>query len=291
VGSKRTLVLLSALVIGVIAAGALYFYVNGIEDRAFKGTQPVLVWVAKQDIPAGTAGEAAAPFIIQKKVPLDVRPATAITDPSTIVGKVAKINLVAGQVVVSDMFAQKSDVVQSTFADRLGKDRVAVTVSVDQVHGVSGLLQPGDHVTLMVVTTGDQSAVANGAAPGAPTTTVKDAPANAASLGEVHFLYQNVQILAVGTNLGGAPAPSGTGTTPVTAAASGLMTFAVPPDAAARIALTGSELYLALEPNNYTPVSVSPINWSNVFKTAGLAIPLPTTVAPAAPTTPTTAKG
>ncbi len=272
-GSKRTLVLLAALVVGVVAAGALYFYVNGIENRAYKGTQPVLVWVVKQDIPAGTAGAAAQPYIQQKKVPLDVRPATAITDPSTIVGKVAKINLVAGQVVVSDMFAEQTDVLQSTFADRLGAGRVAMTVSVDQVHGVSGLLQPGDHVTMMVVLTGAEAAAAAGNS--TTTTTVQGKANTGGDLGEIRFLYQNVEILAVGTNIG---TPTPAGQTAVTASASGLLTFAVPPDAAARIALAGSQLYLALEPKDYTPTSLDPYNWENLFDTGGLlAPPIPTT--------------
>ena len=86
-GSKRTLVLLAALVIGVVAAGALYFYVNGIEDRAYKGTQPVLVYVIEQDIPAGTSGQNAQPVNVQKKIPLDVRPATAVTDASVIIAR------------------------------------------------------------------------------------------------------------------------------------------------------------------------------------------------------------
>lgn len=257
-GSKRTLVLLAALVVGVVAAGALYFYVNGIENRAYKGTQPVLVWVVKQDIPAGTPGAAAQSFIGQKKVPLDVRPATAITDPSTIVGKVAKINLVAGQVVVADMFAEQTDVLQSTFADRLGPGRVAVTVSVDQVHGVSGLLQPGDRVTMMVVLTGAEAAAASG---DSTTTTVKGAPSGA-DLGQIRFLYQNVEILAVGTNIGTA---SPAGNTAVTASSSGLITLAVSSEAAARIALAGSQLYLALEPKNYTPSSVADVGWGNEF--------------------------
>ena len=286
-GSKRTLVLLAALVVGVVAAGALYFYVNGIENRAYKGTQPVVVWVVKQNIPAGTSCAAAQPAIGQKKVPLDVRPATAITDPSTIVGKVAKINLVAGQVVTSDMFAEQTDVLQSTFADRLGVGRVAVTVSVDQVHGVSGLLQPGDRVTMMVVLTGAEAGAASGNS--TTTTTVQgQAPTQGADLGEIRFLYQNVEILAVGTNIG---TSNPSGNTQVTAASSGLITFAVPADAAARIALVGAQLYLALEPKDYTPTSLDPYNWNNVFDTGGqLSPPIPTTTTIAVSTS-TTAHG
>ncbi len=56
------------------------------------------------------------------------------------------------QIVTTDMFADPS-VVQSTFSDRLEKindeDQVAMTISVDQIRGVAGLLQPGDFVNIM----------------------------------------------------------------------------------------------------------------------------------------------
>jgi hypothetical protein len=80
----------------------------------------------------------------------------------------------------------------------------------------------------------------------------------------------------------------------VTASASGLITFAVPPDAAARIALAGSQLYLALEPKDYTPTSLDPYNWQNLFDTGGqLVPPIPTTTTtlPDSSTTSTTAHG
>ena len=282
-GSKRTLVLLAALVIGVVAAGALYFYVNGIESRAYKGTQPVLVYVIEQNIPAGTSGQNAQPVIAQKKIPLDVRPATAVTDPSIIIGKVAKTDLVQGQVLVQGMFVDQVDAVQSTFADRLGKGRVAMTVSVDQVHGVSGLLQPGDHVTMMVVLDASQAAAAKGD-PNAVVTTI----AGGAALGSIQFLYQNVEILAIGTNIG-TPQPANVAAAP----SSGLITFAVPAAAAARIALVNSQLYLALEPTGYTATSLDPINYASLFKTDNLLTPeattTTTTIALAA--TSTTVKG
>lgn len=281
-GSKRTLVLLAALVIGVVAAGALYFYVNGIEDRAYKGTQPVLVYVIEQDIPAGTSGQNAQPVIVQKKIPLDVRPATAVTDASVIIGKVAKTDLVQGQVLVQGMFVDQVDAVQSTFADRLGKGRIAVSVSVDQVHGVSGLLQPGDHVTMMVVLDAIQAA-ATKADPNAPVSTLPQDQGGA--LGSIQFLYQNVEILAIGTNIG-TPQPANAQVAP----SGGLITFAVPPAAAARIALVNSQLYLALEPTGYTATSMDPVDYPSLFKTDLLTPDTTTTtttiaLVPAAPDT------
>ena len=54
---------------------------------------------------------------------------------------------------MTDMFADPASV-SSSFSDRLEKindeDQVAITINVDTVHGVAGLLQPGDYVNVMV---------------------------------------------------------------------------------------------------------------------------------------------
>src|SRR5947209_16544642 len=82
----------------------------------------------------------------------------------------------------------------------------AVTVSVDQIHGVGNLLFPGDQVDIMV----------------------KDEKA------QTRLLYQNVDILFIGAN--GAPQAGDTaGTAPATGSGSGVITFAAPVDAAERI--------------------------------------------------------
>ena len=66
-------------------------------------------------------------------------------------GKVALTKLSAGQIVVDGMFVEPR-VAQVTAAQRIPAGQVAVTVSVDQVAGVAGLLVPGDKVNIMVST-------------------------------------------------------------------------------------------------------------------------------------------
>ena len=54
--SRRTLILVGAIAVGVIAALLLYNYVQGIEDRANNNAKRVDVFVAKADIVRGHAG-------------------------------------------------------------------------------------------------------------------------------------------------------------------------------------------------------------------------------------------
>jgi len=187
----------------------------------------VQVFVVKKDVPKGTAGEQALSNELVKagSAPQEFRPATALTDINAIRGKVALTNLSAGQIVVDGMFVDPK-VAQVTAAQRVPAGQVAVTVNIDQVHGVAGLLTPGDKVNMMIAD--------------------KD--------GKEKLLYQNVNILFIGSTA--APQPGETQA--AAAAASSLITFAVPPAAAEKIALVGSSLYLTLVPPDNQPVPVPP---------------------------------
>jgi pilus assembly protein CpaB len=115
---------------------------------------------------------------------------------------------------------------------------VAVTISVDQVKGVAGLLVPGDKVDMMV---------ANGP--------------------NLQMLFQNVNILFIGSTA----APQAGETQAVAPAASNLITFAVPPLAAQKIAQVaqGTGIYLVLVPPDNQPTPVPPVTPANLF-TGGL---------------------
>ena len=142
--SRRTLILIAAVLVGAVAAYALLTYVGGIEDEANDNAERVEIFKIVQDIPKGTFGDEAFAqgFIEQDEIAKEYRPATAITDPSQIDGLVAISDLAANQVVVTNQFVTQQDSL-STFSQLLKNNEVAITISVDQVRGVAGLLVPG----------------------------------------------------------------------------------------------------------------------------------------------------
>jgi Flp pilus assembly protein CpaB len=279
VGSKRMVILIAAVVVGALAAVALYSYVNGIEDRAYQGADRVSVYVVKGRISANTTGETAINqgLLVAKPVPRDLMPATAVVNPETIQAKFAKTDLEPGQIVVGSMFVDKVDTTSSWVA-QLGADEVAVMINLDQVRGMAGILHPGDHVTMLVSLDGTE-----GQAPGS-------APAAGASaLGgtgpSMRFLYSNVYVLAVG-----ATGVSTTGNDAVPAA--GPITFKMPLKAAEKVMLANSKIYLVLEPANFVPKDSdvsTVVDWTQIFqgeKTPYPDQPATTTTAPAAGTNP-----
>jgi Flp pilus assembly protein CpaB len=234
-GTRRTVILVAAIVIAAIAAVAIYSYLNNVQNRAYNNAKLVTVYRVQKDIKKGLPGEQAIDGGSIKKdvIPQNYRPTTALTESNinTIRGKVALSDLSAGQVLVDGMFVEPRQA-QVSFAQRIPAGQVAVSISVDTVHGVANLIAAGDQVNILA--------------------TAPD--------GE-RFLFQNVNVLAIGST----PAPQPGETTATTApAGGGLITFAVPAIAAAKIAIAGG-IYLTLVPPGNQPVAVPPVNPGNLF--------------------------
>lgn len=239
-GTRRTLIIVIAVVVGAIAALATYLYVSSAQDRAYHHAKLVQVFKVNKAIPKGTTGDDAIKNELIKtgKIPQEFRPGTAITSTASIKGKVALTALSPGEIIVDGQFVDPRTA-QVTASQRLPAGQVSVTVSVDSVNGVGGNLFPGDKVNLLVTDKND------------PTNPVK-------------VLYQNVNILFIGQVAAPQPGETQAVTTPGT----GVITFAVPPDAASRIVFASQQLgglYLSLVPPDNKPVQVPPVNKGNAF--------------------------
>lgn len=224
-----------AVILAAVAGATTFLYVRGVEARAFGQAELVEVFVVTKSVPKGLPGEQAiGEFVKASRIPRKFRPATALTDPTSINGKVALTELSVNTVLVEGQFVDPRQA-QVTFSQRIPAGHVAITVSVDQVRGVAGLLVPGDKVNILVAEGGTQ-----------------------------RVLFQNVNVIAIGTTA----APQAGETAAVANPGSGLITFAVPPEAASRIAYAsqqGGGIYLTLVPLDNQPAPVPPVNAGNLF--------------------------
>ncbi|MDZ7677803.1 MAG: Flp pilus assembly protein CpaB [Acidimicrobiales bacterium] len=252
--SRRTLILIAAIAVGAIAAFALYNYVQGIEDRAYEEAERVEVFKVDRNIPQGFPGAEAVEerYIVRSEIPREFLPANAVNDPDQIVGLVALNELSANQVLVDGMFVDPS-VALISFAERIDPEEATVTISVDQVGGVAGLLVPGDKVN-MLVSAGlheypEDQLPPVGTGPGTPNSPgleFIEIPYDS----HARYLYQAVEILAIGQSP--VPQPGETVDAAEVAGQSGLITFAVPPEAVQRI-VAASGIYLSLVNPEYEP--------------------------------------
>jgi pilus assembly protein CpaB len=244
--ARRTLILIVALAIGTVAAVSAVLYLNSVQSRANGDARLVRVYKVANAIPKGTTGDAAIGhnLIVAASIPEKFFPESAVTDLNVIKGKVAPVDLAPGQILVANQFVERSVATTSFSTTNVPSGQVAVTISMDSVRGVAGLVVPGDKVDLMG--TFQQ--------PGGGTYT--------------HFFYQDVNVVAIGASA----APTAGNTSPATNPGSGLFTFAVPPDAAERIVMASQKdsIYLALVPPDDAPSAIAPVQDTQVDQATGL---------------------
>lgn len=235
-----------AIALAVVASAAVYTGLHSAQQKAAKNARLTSVYVLKGIVPRNESAAAAylQGLIKPTRLPLEFVPAGAVTDLAAIRNREAEFNLPAGEVVVSAMFVTPQ-AGSSLAAETVPKGDVAVTVSVNQAEGVAGLIEPGDKVDILVNVDGDLEA----------------------------YLYQLVPVLGVNTTLVPLPAkePVAAQTKAVTEATD-LITFAVPREAASRIAQAGSGgggvtggLFLALVGAEDAAVPVTTISGSDLI--------------------------
>ena len=284
--SRRTAILIVAIAVGIIAVFLIVQYVNGIQNQANNDNTLVQAFVATDNIARGTDGGQAynEKKIEQKTVASQFRPATAIQSADAIQSKVAVFPIAPGTIIVDGMFVDQTQVIVS-FRERLrNRNHVAISIRADSMHGVGGFLVPGDEVNMMVYQDNSSVLTALTAPPGGaksqllPEFNIKP-KASEAYIGAggpqwlvisktARYMYQKVQVLAVGSNqlLGpgeqASDASKTGGTTTTTQNDASLITLSVPPLAAQWIA-TGQTIdngfYLSLVAQGYDPAPWQPL--------------------------------
>jgi Flp pilus assembly protein CpaB len=165
--------ILLGVIAAVIAAIALLVYLNHYRNSV---TQPALqVLVAKRTIPKGTSGDVLAKstgFYEVAQVPRGQVETGAITDTSTLAGKVALADINPNSQLTVDQFGAASGL-----EPQLSKTQRAVVVPLGSPQAVGGQISAGSHVDVWI-TTGSQGA-------------------NGVSRPISKLLYQNMDVIAV----------------------------------------------------------------------------------------------
>ena len=245
--NRRMIIVIGAVAGAALAAVATWSYLQGADRRAYADASLVRVFRVTKPINKGAAGAEAIDhrFIASDLIPQKFRPPTALNDVNLIRGKVALTSLPVGQIVVDGQFVDPK-VASSSFAQRIPAGQVAISVEVDHVRGVAELIEPGDKVNILTLSTDGE-----------------------------RMLLQNVDVIAVGRTPApqpGDPAPANKDAAAANAGR-GLITFAVPVTAASRIAYatTGpvskdTGVYLTLVPPDNQAAPIPVINPGNLYQ-------------------------
>lgn len=247
---KRTTGLVASVVLAALASLALISYMNGVESRAFAGAETLEVWVASADIPAGTSAEQAKANgqLATTRLPRKALATGAIGSLAQIAGKVAAVNIVRGEQILTSRFVERGTGGAGLV---IPKGRQAMSLEVESPPGVAGFVHAGSHINVLAHV---DIVGANGSAVEPQT----------------QFVIQNIEVLAVGTRVveaadDGARAEAGR---QQELSDSVLLTLAVTPNEAEKLgfAILEGEIYITLLPDDAAPAKTSGRNRRNEFR-------------------------
>jgi pilus assembly protein CpaB len=205
-----------ALAAVIIAAGIIVLALNRYRHSVNTSNSVESVLVANKPIEKGTPGAtlvAQGMYAPAKVLEKRVSPG-ALTDAAALSGRVAVTNILPGQQLTLTDFAYGGGV-----ATELAANQRAIAIPLDASHGLSGILQTGDHVDVY-------------------------SGFNAAAGAQVKLLISNVLVLEAG--VGGSSGVVGGGNS------SGQVVLAVNTNQAAEIAYASDngKIWLVLRPGN-----------------------------------------
>lgn len=137
---------IAALVLAVIGTVLLIVYVQGADNRAAQGLEPVDVLIVKEPVPAGTKAEDLNKFVELEAIPQSAVPAGALEGLKDQVGKVTAVDLEPGEQVLTSRLIDPRQLVPGTVPVPDGMEEVTVLLSPERLLG--GRIEAGDTVTI-----------------------------------------------------------------------------------------------------------------------------------------------
>jgi len=152
--------LLVALILAGLAAWAVWNYLQNVERDILKDQEIVEVFVAGEAILEGTDGaillsdfNSGGELIVQDQDQVEDVPEGAITTEeqlrTVLTGKVAAGPVSAGSILTESQWTTiTSDIIP--LAEEIPSGKQAMTISVDNIRGVNGFVEPGDRVNMII---------------------------------------------------------------------------------------------------------------------------------------------
>lgn len=144
---RRILGIVLAVLLAAVGTGLLVLYVKGAERRALAGVELADVLVVQEAVEKGTAAEDLGDRVGVEPVARKLVAEGAVADVEELEGRVAAVDLVPGEQVVSDRFAEPAAFQAGGVDVPEGLQVVTVALSADRT--VGGHISPGDTVGVL----------------------------------------------------------------------------------------------------------------------------------------------
>jgi Flp pilus assembly protein CpaB len=182
--SRRTVVLLVALLLSAVASFSVWRYLTTVEDNVRSDISEVVVYRASATIPEGTSG-AEARASIERSTDLAVNvdfPGTRIvcegpvnrdapdvdftlcednpSDLSAVLDGNFTVGLISqGQLITTDLFVPATEIATDKLSAQIPQGKVAIAISPGNVGSVGGLVTPDDRVNVLATFRLDTSTI------------------------------------------------------------------------------------------------------------------------------------
>ena len=178
---NRRNIVIAVVLVGALAVGLIVYGVLLTPHKA--AVPPRNVVIAAMNIPAHAS-------IVSTMVTTEQRPADqvepdAYADPSDAIGQIAVNDIPQGAEITPTRLAHPAPPPQGL---QVAVGLRAITIPIDNVKGIAGLLQPGDHVDVLA------------------------SPPRTAGAARAFAIVRDARVLAVGQSLGPSPSPIGVST-------------------------------------------------------------------------------
>lgn len=246
--TRRAIAFIIAAILAIIAAIAVFSYLQGVEQQAATEADQVVGYVATERIEPGTLADTAIQrgAVEERDIPRSLLAEGAVTDLNQVTGRTVQEVILPGDQLVSDRFAAPGAGVQVL---AIPPDHQAMSVEVAIPPGVAGFLREGDHINVIAyldvpVEDGEVVAVED------PETGEQEVQTETEQ--RAQFVVQDVEVLAVGQRV--APDEENPAGTTTESVQSILLTVAVTPMEAERLtfATLDGQIYLTLLPEDET---------------------------------------
>ncbi|MHB1571902.1 MAG: Flp pilus assembly protein CpaB [Solirubrobacteraceae bacterium] len=228
-----------ALVCAICAAVLIFVSLSRYKAQVKTPTPQATVLVSTGEIAKGTTGATMAAEKLYRSTPVAASQITpgALSDAAALSNATAQTTILPGQQLTTADFMASGDV-----ATTLLPGQRAIAVTIDESHGATDVLQPGDHVDIYAMYTLQQGG--------------KPVPAEI-------LLIPNAEVIKPASSV-----PVHVGTTTVTGSS---LVVAVPAAQAPEIAYSvdnNDHLYLALRPANGTHSYGVPVTQASIEQTS-----------------------
>ena len=245
--NRRIIAVLVAVLLAVGGAALVINYVRGADARAIADNQPVKVFVAEQLIPAGTTLKDAqrTELIKETRVATSALPAGALQEVGPDNNALLALSDVQpGEFLLAARFGTTPI---GEKAIEVPAGMLAMSVELSDPARVGQFVTPGSHIAIYATHPLQTGATDGGAAAGASTGADAKAPADQ-GVNATTVLLPDVQVIAMGNTALAAPKKAEGDQAAQPAAAGFLVTVAVTPVDAPRLAqaIAGYTLYAGL---------------------------------------------